>query len=262
MSLEIKTVVFQSYRVTEVAKWIGECMSSVKEWAAYNDFDYRFYDDSFFDFAPDWYRQKVDDSVHLLSDLCRLEMAKRLLHQGYDKAIWVDADVIVFDIEKFSLPLSENIAFCKELWVQPSDKNSIIGVEKVNNAVTLFSKESTFIDYYIGVCHRIVRETHQLKHADVGTNFLTEYNKENKIDFINQVGLFSPTLNRSILDNNVKVLSGYIKSFGSEIYAANLCATFQDKTFFGITLNADDFSSVVSLLVKTKGQIINRYLID
>lgn len=52
----LKTVVYQSYRTTEVADWRRRCMRATQSWAAAEGFDYRFIDDSFFDCVPDRYR--------------------------------------------------------------------------------------------------------------------------------------------------------------------------------------------------------------
>jgi hypothetical protein len=41
--------------------------------------------------------------VHLVSDLARLTLARDYLAQGYDRALWVDADVVVFDPDALAL---------------------------------------------------------------------------------------------------------------------------------------------------------------
>ncbi len=256
----MKVVVFQSYRTRDVAPWISECLSSVKSWATFNSFDYYFFDDDFFNLAPDWYREKVNHSVHLVSDICRIKKAKEFLSREYDKAIWVDADVLIFNQKLFSIPLERELAFCKELWVQPSVDGRFAGIPKVNNAVLMLSKESLFIDLYINKCIEIVREKETFNHTSVGPDFLTEYNKEDKIDFIDSAGLFSPVISKAIIDGRRAIPRQYIQAFGSPIYACNFCATFQDINFFGIVLSSADFSKLVSILLSSEGRVINQYL--
>ena len=75
----LKTIVYQSYRTTDVAEWVWRSMRSTETWAAANGFDYRFIDDSFFDCLPDWYRR---GDIQVLSNLARFLVAKQLLADG------------------------------------------------------------------------------------------------------------------------------------------------------------------------------------
>ena len=84
----VKTVVYQSYRTHDVPSWISRCMASVEEWAAQTGADYRFLDDSFLEYAPEWHREKTENDIYLVSDLARLKVAGALLAEGYERTIW------------------------------------------------------------------------------------------------------------------------------------------------------------------------------
>ncbi len=74
----MKTLVYQSFRTSDVPGWVTRCMKSVRGWAADRGFDYQFFDNRFFEYAPDWYREKVKHRRLLVGDLARLELAKQI----------------------------------------------------------------------------------------------------------------------------------------------------------------------------------------
>ena len=45
----MKTLVYQSFRTSDVPGWVTRCMKSVRGWAADRGFDYQFFDDRFFE---------------------------------------------------------------------------------------------------------------------------------------------------------------------------------------------------------------------
>ena len=256
----MKTIVYQSFRTQNVPDWINICMNSVKHWAKVNKFDYLFIDDKLFEYSPEWYRKKVHDQIHLVSDLSRLVLAKKIISEGYDRTIWIDADVMIFSFEKFILPLDEEYAFCREIWLQPVSRNKLGFSQNVNNAVMIFSKKSSFLDFYIHACKEIVKHNVNLSHTSVGTKFLTNLNSQFPIAKIKNVGLFSPFVNYAINMNIEHIIKFYMENFGHKIYAVNLCTTFLNMNYCGINLTDEDYTSVISKLLETKGDIINKYI--
>lgn len=85
-------------------------MQSAREWAKSNHYDYRFYDDSLFDYAPDWFRKKADHHPCPVTDLARLVVARQLLTEGYDRTVWMDADMLIFDPKSMKLPIEKRDA--------------------------------------------------------------------------------------------------------------------------------------------------------
>src|SRR5271155_4687165 len=98
-----QTVVFQSYRTQNVPKWIVGCMETARGWAGMRGFDYQFLDDRFFDRVPAEFRARTTDKL-ILTDIARLLVTRELLEGGYERVVWIDADVAVFDPESWVLP--------------------------------------------------------------------------------------------------------------------------------------------------------------
>lgn len=251
------TVVYQTFRTTDVPAWIERCMASVRKWAQAQGFEYRFLDDSFFQYAPEWYRSRVQNNILLVSDLARLVLAKELLDEGWDRAIWVDADVLVFAPERLRIEVDEGFAFCRELWLAPSPQpGQLAGTLRVNNAVSVFAKGNRLLDFYIDACERIVRNAHgELNVLSVGTRFLTDLHRHLAFPLIEQVGLFSPVLMRILAEGHVaQAIRLYRQTAGSPIHAANLCASFRNTQADGVDMSDALYSRVIDNLLSTPTQ--------
>jgi hypothetical protein len=246
----VKTVVYQSYRTSNVPAWISRCMGTVQQWAAAHGFDYRFIDDQLFSYAPEWYRQKVSDNILPVSDLARLVLARQFLREGYARTVWIDADCVVFRPKQFSIDVTEDYAFCHELWVVPAAGSQWTGHVRVNNAITIFVEPNDFLDFYIHACKVIVQKKSGLDNLDVGTRFLTGLHKLMPFTLIRQVGAFSPILMAELgLGRVAAVLQAYTRGCGSPIHAANLCSSFRNTCADGVSMNDDLYNSVVENLL-------------
>ncbi|MAH85052.1 MAG: hypothetical protein CBB68_12460 [Rhodospirillaceae bacterium TMED8] len=70
------------------------------------------------------------------------------LSEGYVIAAWIDPNVSIFNPIEFSLPLMEEFAFSREIWMQPDKKNGgVRGFRNVHNAVCCFSDDNPFLDF-------------------------------------------------------------------------------------------------------------------
>ena len=69
----------------------------------YQNFYSRFTNDQFFYLLPASYRTKADGKLPILSDLARLILARNLIFEGYEKTIWIDANVLIFYLENFNV---------------------------------------------------------------------------------------------------------------------------------------------------------------
>ena len=259
----MKTIVYQSYRTVDVPQWITSCMETVKNWAALKKFDYEFIDDRLFEYVPDWYLKIVDGEMALISDLARLEIAREFLREGYDRTIWVDADIVIFDPEKFDVESSRSYAFCREVWLAARANGRVTYATKVNNAVTVFTKDNTILDTYINTCKAIVKHQGDSVHRlDISTSFLTAINQKWKcLPLLTNVGLFSPIVTYSIATGEERYVELYINKFGYPIQAANLCSSYRN---YSIThdkiLDDDIFLLAVNKLIATKGNVVNNKL--
>lgn len=256
----MKTVVYQSYRTQNVAPWIQQCMQTVKSWTAKQGFDYHFIDDTLFDYVPAWYKEKVGHNILLMSDLARLEIAKELLADGYDRTIWVDADIVIFNPDNFAIDISEEYAFCREVWLAPGKYGRPITQKRINNAISVFVQGNHFLDFYSHACNSLVKHKSSVNSTDVGTVFLSTLYNALPFQLINTVGLFSPSVLQAIDGDVAHVLSGYMREVGTPLCAANLCGSLCGRPWFGATIDADLYSRIVQRLVQTTGLAINQYL--
>lgn len=266
----MKTVVYQSYRTANVPTWIELCLRTVRDWAALKGFEYVFIDDRLFDLAPGWYREKVEHQIQPIADLARLELAKEFLNGEFDRTIWVDADVAIFDADRFVIDVTEEYAFCREVWIEQlrpltAARRDLKGFrldgiycrERVNNAVSVFTKGNSMLEFYIHACKHIVKDKRRVSNLDVGTFFLTALHKQFKLPLLTNVGLFSPHLMQDLANGGGRMTDIYREQFGFPIMAANLCASYANKEYEGITVGDDTYLAVLNHLIDTAGAIVN-----
>ena len=246
------TLVYQSYRTTNVPGWIQLCLKSVKEWTQNQGFEYRFIDDEMFGYAPDWYRKKVRDNVQLVSDLSRLNLAKKFLKEGYERVIWMDADLLIFDPEVFSISTKEGVHFCREIWTDVDLEGNIIHQKNINNSVSVFHKNNVFLDFYIDACLKLVDSKEKIPPVVVGTTFLTGLRKIYPFSVITNVGIISPALTYDLITGNDEFLKKYREWHGAPVYAANLCGSMKDHTFKDLRITEGTMTEVATKLLNRK----------
>ena len=249
------TLIYQSYRTENVPEWIRQCLNSVEAWTQKRDFKYRFIDDKLFQYAPDWYREKVNDNVQLVSDLARLVLAKKFLAEGYERVIWIDADLLIFDSQSFAVETIDGVHFCRETWVDSDLDGNIVHQKKYNNSVSVFHKDNVFLDFYIDACLKLVDSREKIPHVLVGTTFLTTLHEIYPFGEIRNVGIISPALVYDLISGNTEFLIKFREWHGASVHAANLCGSMQHHTFHGIEIDESSMQKVVEKLLEQKSLI-------
>lgn len=257
----MKTIIFQSYRTTNVAPWIDRCRETVRRWASGIGADYEFIDDSLFEAVPDWYFDKAKGAVTVVTDLARLVVARKFLADGYERAIWVDADVVIFAPEHLYVPDDWPFAFCREIWVRLDSNGALVFTQKTNNALCAFNASDTrFLNHYIDACEILIRGRNEpLEGAEVGTDYLTALQLIMKFPVLRNVGLLSPLLMNEIASGGERLAAHYVTRLGGALGAANLCASLSGRTIDGVTLTDAFFDSVIDRLVATRGSGLNKW---
>lgn len=261
----MKTIVYQSFRTQNVPPWISRCMESARLWAQRQGFEYKFWDDSFFDFVPADLRPRASTHVCLLSDYARLVAAKTLLREGWDRVIWVDADLFVFAPDSFTIDVTSGYAFCREvwhdltLWGQPFFKLT------VNNSVSVFCRDETIIDFYLKEAAAILQSNRTLAAASIGTEWLYAQRKHTPFPLLTNVGIFGPEMMFRYLRNDAAFLQPYLRFQTSPIHAVNLCHSKMGEIydFSGTTtpwtVNDSSLLSLIDQLCLDKGASLNRH---
>jgi hypothetical protein len=257
----VKTVVFQSYRTNNVPHWIVRCMESVRQWAALRDHEYRFYDDDIFDLLPSWYRNALNGRMLPMADLARLKAAGKLLSEGIDRVIWIDADIVVFDPHSLFIDARDGFAVCPEIWIR-KQWGAPVSERRVNNAVLVFDRGNPFLDFYMYATEARVRSgTSILTDWAVGPEFLTALNAVLPLPCIDGVGLFSPLVLHGIANEDAKWVERYSRDFGRKVYAANLCGSAANKQIDDVSVTDDLYHAVIDVLVESRGSVVNRHLL-
>ncbi len=247
----MKTAVFQSYRTTNVPHWITACIASVRSWAASNGFDHRLIDDSFLDLAPAWFRDRCAGEICPVTDLARLVFARDLLAAGYERAVWVDADMLVFDAPALGIDGVPGFAFCLEVWTSLDEEGRLRCEQRVNNSISVFTRANRQLDFLIDACLRIAQAQRKVGKLTVSTDFLTGLGKILPIPLLDNVGVFSPVIVSDIAGSE-HLLGEYGRHLPAPLAAANLCHS----------LVSDDAqcAAAVDKCMRTRGDVVNRHV--
>jgi hypothetical protein len=254
----VRTVVHQSFRETGAPASIGRCLASVAQWAAAKGYAYRFCGDSLFDRVPAWYRERVAGNRLPMSDLARLVVARELLAEGFARTIWVDADVLVFDPDRFDISVSQEYAVCREVWIRGAGRDRWQASEGLHNAVCVFVAGNSFLDFYIHACQEVVANKRgAVTSHEVGPDLLGRLAPIIGTRVIPDVGLFSPPVTRAIARGGGPALNTYRRHFAHPVRAANLCASFLDRGAEENRLTERHLDRAIDRLLATRGQVIN-----
>lgn len=255
----MRTVVLQSFKKHDVPKWIESCLKSVRNWCLSNGYEYVFIGDEFLETCPKWFRKKTKAHKLINTDLSRLLHIKKLLG-SFDRAIWIDADVLVFSPSDLSIPDDESYLFCKETYIDINKDNRLIADNNVNNSIMAFKRTNPVLDFYIHACIEIVKKTREdlLWHASIGTKFLTSLYSELKFPLVQNVGISPPVIIDAIVNRRHDLLHFYLEYHNHSLCAVNLCASFRDKDYQGFTLNDNDYELACNVLMSQGNRLMSR----
>ena len=253
----MSTIVFQSYRTHDVPAWIARCLDSVRHWAERAGHVYAFVDDRLFDYLPAWYGPAVGNRLLPRTNLARLLAARDYLARGHDCAIWIDADVLVFDPQRFALaPGPEGFAFTREIWFE-TRWGAPLTRFGVNNAVFAVAKVNSFLDFCIWAHERIARTNTEIHDYATTTRLLTDLHRGAPLPLITNVGLVSAIVNRAIRERRAGELRAYMQAHGTPVQAANLSGSIVGRKVNDIVLTADDQLALIEVLLATRGAVLN-----
>ncbi len=252
----MKTIVFQSYRQSDIPKWIGRCLDSVKHWAHSTGHEYELCGDAkLFEAVGNDFLSSVGPNFRSITNLGRLEFIRSGLAQGYDRAIWLDADVFVFAPDRLDIKIPERYAFAREVWISDAAPGQTVEEHGVNNAACIFAKDEPDLDFLIDVIRYVAKRRNITSNYQVGGDLLKGLRKSLAFNLLNQVGMFSPMVVRALHARDASVLRRQALAFGMPVYAANICATSNHGTF-----DEAFIARAMDSLEKTKGTIVNAHL--
>jgi len=186
------TLVIQSHRDPLPLPWLRRCLDSVANWAEASGYGYRFLGDELFaSLAPDLL-DKIGEQRVIASDLARLDALRRGLAEGYDCVVWCDADFLIFDAARFVLPRDE-FALGREVWLQPDERNRPRAFVKVHNAMLMFRRGNSFLDFYRDTAERLLRQNQGgMPPQFVGPKLLTALHNIAALPVMETAAMLSP----------------------------------------------------------------------
>lgn len=247
----MRTVIIQSYRTHNVPSWITRCLASVLAWTKSRGYDHWMTDDRVFSLCGQDYLARVGDNKLSITNLCRLELIRRAHGDGFDRAIWIDADVLVFDPDKLDFPPASQLMLAKETWVHWDKPTGWLALNLLNNCVVLGPKGEPDLDFIIRATrHRALH--HPVTHNfQVGVELLRALQPILNLPLLTNVGMFSPAIVKALMLGDPAPLALQARAHQSPVYAANICGRELDERLTHAGMD---------VLERTRGGAINDQL--
>lgn len=226
----MRTLIIQSSSDTQRQGWIGSCIASVESWAAGQGYHYRFVGDEIFDLVPRWYRDKVDRRFAIATDYARLVLLQRALDEGYQQALWFDADVLIFDAS-LRLDFSGTCAFGQEVWVQQHE-GRLQARRNVHNAVCGFRQQCPVLPFLahttLSLISRVDRD--RIAPQMVGPKLLNALHSLCDFALLPGAGALSPAVVHDLCAGGGPALALLRQQSAVTVKAVNVCASLADDT--------------------------------
>jgi hypothetical protein len=152
-------------------------------------------------------------------------LLRAALDAGYERAVWVDADVLVFDPSVLSVDASGGgFAACREVWVTGGPGGSRRALELVCNAVVAVSRDGR------GELDRVLAETERrfrpggLHERALGPDLFTAL----AVPVLDGWGLVSPVVVRELAAGSRGPALDVHAAAQPVLGAVNLCASMAD----------------------------------
>jgi len=243
----MKTVILQSHSTDALKPWLRGCLASVEAWAAHVGADYRFLGDELFRHIPSWVREKVAPQTVIATDLARLRLMQQTLREGYDRVLWLDADMLVFAPERLPLPEGPH-AVGREVWVQQSGAGQK-AYRKVHNAFLMATKGDSFLPFYADAAERMLtRAAPPLAPQFIGPKFLTALHNMTGLHVEERAGMLSPLALRDVLVGGGPALEKTLEGHKVPPAAFNLSASYAGRESDSVLNTEADYKAVIEKL--------------
>jgi len=260
----MRTIVIQSYRTVDTPAWLQRCMQTVKAWAESNGYEYLFIDDALFEYVPQRFREPAPVSLLPLTDLARLGVLREKLASGYERALWIDADVVIFRPDEFRIPSPCGALLCHEIWTHQDAQGQIQHERGINNAVMVFERGHPLLDFLHHAATELFNhlEPAKIRTTTIGTDFLTRLGRLYPMRLLTQVTCLSPLLVHALSTGQQPgLLQEHAERFGNPFHAANLCRSLLESESSSSSqqheVSAKQLIEIVEILVATLGETLS-----
>ncbi|MFT7289464.1 MAG: hypothetical protein ACI87W_003598 [Halieaceae bacterium] len=227
----MRTVVLQSQRPGTLPTWQQHCCESVCAWAKSQAFEYQFCGDELFERLPPRLREKLQGQPVVAADLARLLWMRDCLQSGYERAIWCDADLLIF--QHFDqVPIDH--AFGREFWVQRRGEG-LRSYRRIHNAWLVFEAGSAILPFYIDRAMAMLQQVRMpVVPQFIGPKLLSALHNIVNFNVEERVGMLSPLAMRDVLHGGGAALDQLQHGHGEALCALNLCASYVNRDSDGV----------------------------
>lgn len=258
----MRTVVIQSYRTSAVEPWMRSCMQSVQGWAVARGYAYEFMDDSLFDFLPTYIRNDPNAPLLVKTDIARLGLLNDRLKHAHERAIWLDADVLIFDPATFVIPETCSAMVCHEIWTSLNQERELVHRRRINNALMMFERGHPLLAFlrYASIELYQHRDPASMSPLALGTDLLSKLGRLVPLRLHTQMASLSPLLLAAIYyADRPEWLRAHARQHGHRICAANLCRSLwsaQSAKSPSRNLDESQMQTLVEQLIATRGKAL------
>lgn len=246
----MRTIVYQSQAPSKMTAWMHTCTDSVRAWSSENSYAYQWLGDELFNHVPEGIRSRFSSQPIILTDLARLTLMQDAFDQGYERAVWLDADMLVFAPAFLQLP-HQGHAVGREVWVQENE-GKLRAYRKVHNAFLVACKGDSFLPFYRDTCVRLLeRAEPPLVPQFIGPKLLTALDNISALTVCEAAGMLSALALRDVRRGRGKALELTLEGHKAPIGALNLSASYQGKAVDGIANTEAEYEQAVHQLLTT-----------
>jgi fructose-specific component phosphotransferase system IIB-like protein len=245
----MQTIVYQSHSPDKLKPWMELTVASVKEWAQMAGYDYRFIGNELFEAVPQPLRAKYSSQPVVLSDLARLRLLQAAISQGYERAIWMDADMLVFAPEALHIPAERHLVG-REVWVQRQHE-ALKTYKKVHNAFMAFTADDSFLPFYADCAEDFLdRAEAPVVPQFIGPKFLTAQHNLIELNVLESAGMLSPLCLADVLKGGGAALELMKGAHKGKLAAVNMSASYEGREADGVCNREQDYEQAVQILLK------------
>lgn len=256
----MNTIVLQSFRTRDVPEWLALCMNSVKDWATASGYAYHCLDDRFFEFAPAPVHERCAGNLYAITDICRLRWMQQELDAGWQRVVWLDADVLVFAPRLLDIATRSGHGFAHEVFLHVRDNGEFSVMEGCNNALMVFeARGRAMLDRYVdaSMARLDALPAGTVPRTALGPGLLKEWLQQESLELIDGIGLFSFAIMHQIGEAAGTLPGECARRSRRPLAAANLCHFQRNATRPDLRPGFDRvYLKAVAALLGTQGEIL------
>ncbi len=218
----MRVLALQSDKPAPRAAWRRRCLASVEGWAAARGYEYRFIGDELFSPIPENLRRACRGVVLPLTDIGRLLWLRKLLDEGWDRVIWLDADILIFDP---ALRIEAEVVG-REIWISKGLRDGFRAAESVNNCVLSMTAKSPLLGRLLDATLAEAAELRAPPHPRaLGPDLFRRLHSAQSLPVAPDIAMASPPMIASLADREPAAMAAHHSVWKGPVRAANLCGS-------------------------------------